>query len=136
MQRISVEVQVVPENVNPVSFIGKQVAVKIDRPLGSTHPEYGFMYPVNYGFVPGVPAPDGDDLDAYVLGVPEPVDVFTGVCVAVIHRLDDDDDKLVIVPDDTTLTNADIREQTRFQEQFFNTELIREAQQDACTLRR
>ena len=46
-------------------FIGKVVTVKVDRPLGSKHPEYGLIYTLNYGYVPGVMAPDGEELDAY-----------------------------------------------------------------------
>ncbi len=93
--------------------------------MGSAHPAHGFLYPVNYGYIPGVPAPDGEDLDAYVLGVGEPLQRFTGVCVAVIHRLDDDDDKLVVVPPEVQITDAEIREQTDFQEQFFQSVIIR-----------
>jgi inorganic pyrophosphatase len=111
--------------VNAVSFIGKRVTVQIDRPLGSTHPEHGFLYPVNYGYVPGVAAPDGEDLDAYVLVLSGPVETFTGRCIAVIHRIDDDDDKLIVVPDGTILTDAEIEAQTRFQERFFASEIIR-----------
>ena len=57
------------EFVDARTFIGKTVRVRIDRPIGSRHPEAGFVYPVNYGFLEDVPAPDGDNLDAYVLGV-------------------------------------------------------------------
>lgn len=93
--------------------------------MGSAHPAHGFLYPVNYGYIPGVPAPDGEDLDAYVLGVGEPLQRFTGVCVAVIHRLDDDDDKLVVLPPGTDMDDAEIRRQTQFQEQFFRSEILR-----------
>jgi inorganic pyrophosphatase len=48
-------------------FIGKVVTVKVDRPLGSKHPEYGLIYTLNYGYVPSVMAPDGEELDAYIL---------------------------------------------------------------------
>jgi inorganic pyrophosphatase len=99
--------------------------VKIDRPLGSNHPTHGFYYPVNYGYLPGVPAPDGDDLDAYVLGVDHPLAEFEGVCIAVIHRLDDEDDKLVVVPEGMELTDEEIADLTKFQEGFFKSEIIR-----------
>lgn len=107
------------------TFLGKQVAVTIDRPLGSKHPKHGFVYPVNYGFIPGTVAPDGEELDAYVLGVESPVVSFEGVCIALVHRLDDDDDKLVVVPEDRTdMTDEEIRQVTHFQEQFFVSEII------------
>ena len=106
-------------------FLGKIVNVKVDRPLGSKHPKWGFVYPVNYGFIEGVVAPDGEELDAYVLKVDEAVQKFTGVCVAIIHRLNDDDDKLIIVPEGERVTDEEIREITKFQEQYFKSEIIR-----------
>ncbi len=107
------------------TFLGQMVAVIIDRPLGSRHPDHGFVYPVNYGYVPNTLAPDGDDLDAYVLGVFEPISTFIGRCIAIIRRLDDNDDKLVLVPDGKTYTDAQIIALTEFQEQFFQSQIIR-----------
>lgn len=107
-------------------FIGKRTTIKIDRPLGSVHPKYpDFIYPVNYGFVPDTKAPDGEEIDAYVLGVKEPLDDFFGICIAIIHRTDDNDDKLVVVPEGMTLSDGDIRAATDFQERFFMSEIIR-----------
>lgn len=115
-----------PFNYPPATtFLGKTVTIAIDRPSGSRHPTHGFSYPINYGYLPGVPAPDGDDLDAYVLFITEPLATFTGICVAVIHRLDDNDDKLVLVPPGHTATEAQIRAQTWFQEQFFESVIWR-----------
>ena len=110
-------------------WLGQIVTVRIDRPLGSRHPRWGFLYTVNYGYLPGVIAPDGAGLDAYVLGVQEPLDEFTGRCSAIVHRLDDDDDKLVIVPDGTALTDDEICAQTRFQERFFESRIVRAEQE-------
>lgn len=106
-------------------FIGKNVSVKIDRPLNSKHPKHGFVYEANYGYVPNTVSGDGEELDAYVLGVNEPVQEFTGKCIAVIHRTNDDDDKLIIAPEDKNLTDEEIRQFTNFQEQFFESEIIR-----------
>ena len=111
--------------VDARTFIGQMVTVEMDRPMGSRHPKAGFIYPVNYGFVPGVPAPDGDELDAYVLGVFEPLASFTGRCIAVIQRADDDDDKLVIVPDGVDYSDAQIMALTEFQERFFRPSVTR-----------
>lgn len=107
------------EFVDAKTYIGKTVEVRIDRPLGSRHPREGFMYLANYGFIPNVPAPDGEDLDAYVLGVFEPVETFTGKCIAVIQRLDDDDDKLIVVPAGKDYSDEQIIALTEFQERFF-----------------
>lgn len=106
------------------TFLGKTLTIHIDRPLGSTHPQHGFIYPVNYGYLPGVSGRDGEELDAYLLGVFEPVDAFTGVCIAVIQRLDDQDDKLVLAPIGVTYTVQQIRALTEFQERFFNSEIL------------
>jgi len=93
--------------------------------MGSRHPEWGHLYPVNYGSVPGVRAPDGEDLDAYVLGVFEPVETFTGRCIAVIRRLDDEDDKLVVVPEGVVYSDEQIRALTEFQERYFRSVILR-----------
>lgn len=106
-------------------FLGEKVTVRVDRPLGSSHPEWGFSYPVNYGFIPGTEAPDGEEVDAYVLGVSEALEEFRGRCVAVIRRLDDDDDKLVVVPDGAEVSDMEIRRLTRFQERFFTSEIVK-----------
>ena len=107
------------------SYIGKEVEIMIDRPLGSKHPKHGFTYPVNYGYVPNTVSGDGEELDCYVLGIKEPLKTFKGKCIAVIHRLNDDDDKLIVVPEGTELTNEEIRELTNFQEQYFESEIKR-----------
>ena len=114
------------EFVDARTFIGKTVRVSVDRPLGSRHPDAGFVYPVNYGFLPGVPAPDGEELDAYILGVSSPITTFTGTCIAVIRRSDDDDDKLVIAPSGKDFSDRQILELTEFQERFFRSSIIRE----------
>jgi len=107
-------------------YLGKTVQVVMDRPLGSNHPKHGFKYEVNYGFIPDTKAPDGEEIDAYVLGVDIPLDKFSGKCIAVIHRLDDDDDKLIIIPKDMKeISDEEINKQTNFQEQFFESIIIR-----------
>lgn len=110
-----------------MAFLNKKVKVVIDRPLGSRHPEWGFLYPLNYGFVPGVPGEDGEEVDAYVLGILQPVDKFEGVCIAVIHRTDDHDDKLVVVPHRQAYSDEQIRALTEFQERFFTSVIVRKS---------
>lgn len=100
----------------------KIVTVTIDRPLGTYHPQHpDLYYPVNYGYVEGIPAPDGDWQDAYVLGVSGPVASFTGEVIAVIHRRDDVEDKWVVVPNGLRLTEEEIIQQTLFQERWFDS---------------
>ena len=97
------------------NYIGKIVNVKIDRPLGSKHPNWDMIYPVNYGYVPNTVSGDGEELDCYVLGVFEPIEEFNGKCIAVINRINDNDDKLIIVPEDKNYSNEQIEALTEFQ---------------------
>jgi len=107
-------------------FLNKSVKVKIDRPLGSKHPKHDFVYEVNYGFIPDTLSEDGEELDAYVLGVKEPLEDFEGKCIAVIHRTNDNDDKLVIVPVDVqNIVDEEIIKQVHFQEQYFKSIIVR-----------
>jgi len=107
-------------------FLNKEVTVKMDQPMGSRHPKLPELYYVqNYGYVPGVPAPDGADLDAYVLGVYEPINEFTGMCIAVIHRTNDEDDKLIVVPKGVTYTDEQIQALTHFSEKYYESVIIR-----------
>jgi len=106
-------------------YLDKNVKIIIDRPLGSKHPEHGFVYPINYGYVPDTVGLDGEPIDAYVLGVSDPVDHFSGKCIAVIHRLDDNDDKLVITEDGCQFADEAILELTNFQERYFKSTILR-----------
>ena len=110
--------------MNTKDYLGKMVKIKIDRPFGSKHPKHGFIYPVNYGYVPNTTSGDGEELDCYLLGVFEPVEEFEGKCIAIIHRTNDDDDKLVITKD-KEYTNDQIEALTEFQEQYFEHVIIR-----------
>ncbi len=106
-------------------MIGKTVRVVVDRPLGSCHPKHeDIYYSVNYGYIPGVMAADGEAQDAYILGVSEPLKEFTGRVIAIIHRLDDVEDKWVVAPENAVFTKAEIMERVAFQERYFRTEII------------
>lgn len=100
----------------------RTVTVVIDRPMGSRHPKHpDIVYPVNYGYISGVIAGDGEEQDVYVLGVSEPLAAFTGEVVAVIHRNDDVEDKWVAAPVGVRFTKHEIDEAVRFQEQYFDS---------------
>jgi inorganic pyrophosphatase len=111
--------------MSALDWLGKTVTIRIDRPLGSRHPQHGFLYPVNYGYLPGVMSPDGEELDAYLLGVDRPFDKYTGVVIAVIVREDDQDDKLVVAPAGMSFSDEQIRAQTYFQERWFKNAIRR-----------
>ena len=107
-----------------IKYIGKILNAKIDRPLGSKHPKHGFIYPVNYGDIPNTISGDNEELDCYILGIFEPIENFTGKCIAVIHRKNDNDDKLILVPEGKQYTEEQIKALTEFQEQYFESEII------------
>ena len=106
-------------------YLGKILKIKLDRPFGSKHPKHGFIYPINYGYVPNTISGDGEELDAYLLGIFEPVEDYEGECIAIIHRTNDNDDKLVIVPQGKNYSNDAIEALTEFQEQYFEHIIIR-----------
>ena len=105
-------------------MIGKIVKVIVDRPLGTYHPKHkNLYYSVNYGYVPGIIAPDGVEQDAYILGVNEPVDEFVGKVIAIIHRFDDVEEKWIVAPEGISFTKDEILKQVAFQEQYFNIDI-------------
>jgi len=99
--------------------------VIIDRPLGSKHPKHCFLYEANYGLIPNTYSPDGEELDAYYLGVGKPLKKAKGICIAVIHRINDNSDKLIVVSKGIKLSDEEIEKQTRFQEKWFKHVIIR-----------
>ena len=106
-------------------YLGKEVTVKMDRPLGTKHPKHGFIYECNYGYIPNTVSGDGEELDAYVLGVHKPLDTFVGEVVAIIHRTNDDDDKLIVMEKGRSYSDEQIRAVTEFQEQWFESVIYR-----------
>lgn len=105
-------------------MIGITVRVIVDRPLGGVHPKHkDIVYAVNYGYIPGVMAADGEEQDAYILGIKEPVAEFVGRVIAIVHRFDDVEEKWVVAPEDATFTKEEIAAQVAFQEQYFHTEI-------------
>jgi len=104
-------------------WLGRRVHVQIDRPKGSHHPEHGHVIETDYGFVPGTLAPDGDELDAYVLGADGPIAECDGEVVAVIHRRDDVEDKLVVAVGGAWDHDA-IAAAVDFQERWFDSQIL------------
>lgn len=103
-------------------LLGKRVHVEVDRPIGTVH--QGIIYPVNYGFVPGMPGGDGEEQDAYILGISQPLRSFDGIVIGGVLRRDDCEDKLIVAPAGTVLHQGQIMEAVRFQEQYFDSFII------------
>lgn len=104
------------------ALLGKTVHVEVDRPIGHRHKD--MVYPVNYGYIPGMQAGDGEEQDAYILGIHEPISAFDGRVVGAIRRKNDCEDKLIVAPEDMVFHQGQIAEAVQFQEQFFDTFII------------
>ncbi len=101
-------------------WLGKNVKVIMDRPLGSKHPDSRFdtIYPINYGFIPGTfSEADNEEIDAYVLGPTEPLKEFEGIVIAGIKRGEDGEIKL-IVTNGYDYSIEEIEKLTNFQEKY------------------
>lgn len=107
-----------------IEYLGKEIEVKIDRPLGSKHPEHNFYYPINYGYIEGTVGGDGEEIDVYILGEFEPLEVYSGKVIGVIKRLNDIEDKLVVAKELDSYDKDQIKALTEFQERFFDIEII------------
>lgn len=108
------------------SLLGQEVSGVIDRPIGSKHPDHdNIIYKVNYGYINELIAPDGEEQDAYFLGINKPMKEFKGVVIAIIERIDDTEDKLVVAPIGLEFANEEIEEAIKFQEQYFKHKIIR-----------
>ncbi len=100
-------------------YLGKLVHVVVDRPIGYLHRD--ILYPVNYGYIPGLMAGDGEEQDAYILGITQPVSEFDGQVVGIVCRKNDCEDKFVVAPAGQRYHQGQIAEAVRFQEQYFDT---------------
>lgn len=106
-------------------LIGCTVNVKVDRPLGSVHPKHSdIVYKLNYGYIEGIIATDGEEQDAYIVGVDTPLEEFTGKIIAIIHRKNDIENKWVVAPENKDFSKAEIERLIHFQEQYFDIEII------------
>ena len=101
-------------------YLGKTVHIEIDRPVGYVHhkEKYDLIYPINYGYIPGVLGGDAEELDVYLLGVYEPMKEYDAHIIGAVYRTDDVEDKLVGAPVGMTFTREEIEAAVRFQEQY------------------
>lgn len=107
------------------SYLGKTVEIQIDRPAGYLYEKekFSLLYPVNYGYIPGVLSGDGEELDVYLLGVDRAETSYTGRIIGIAHRKNDDEDKLIMAPEGVVFTQNEIAEQIDFQERYFETQV-------------
>ena len=105
------------------SYLGKVVDIEIDRPIGYVHKKknYDLVYPINYGYIPGVLGGDDEELDVYLMGLDEPVTAYTCRIVGIVYRRNDVEDKLIAAPVDKRYTAEEIAAAIHFQEQYYDT---------------
>ena len=104
------------------NLLGKAVHVVVDRPIGYCHK--GTVYPVNYGYIPGLMGGDGEEQDAYILGIDTPLSSFDGQVVGAIRRKNDVEDKLIVAPEGMVLHQGQIAEAVHFVEQYFDSYIL------------
>lgn len=105
--------------------IGTRVHVVMDRPVGTEHPKHpGLIYPINYGYIEGLLGGDGEEQDVYVLGVTEPLAVFDGRIIAVVHRYDDNECKWVAAAEGKDYSSEEISAAVAFQESYYNSVVL------------
>ena len=104
------------------SYYGKLVTINFDRPVGTRHEKHGnaWVYPINYGYIPGVLGGDGEELDVYLLGLYSPLKIpCTVKIVGGVFRSDDNEDKLLAVLPDAPIPSAgDAAKEVDFQERY------------------
>ena len=104
-------------------YLGKTVTIEIDRPVGYVHTkgEKTLVYPINYGYIPGILGGDGEELDVFLIGVDSPVSTFTGEIIGIVYRADDVEDKLVMAPKGKRFSADEIAKEVYFQEKYYQT---------------
>ena len=105
------------------AYLGKTVTIEIDRPIGYVHikGEKTLIYPINYGYIPGVLGGDGEELDVYLMGVDHEVSSYTGRIIGIVYRADDVEDKLIAAPEGMQFTQDEMAAAIHFQEKYYET---------------
>lgn len=107
-------------------IIGKTVCGTVDRAIGMSHPQdTKMLYPINYGYIDGVFANDGEEQDVYIFGTDKPLQKFAGKVIAVWHRFNDKEDKWIVSLDGKDIPEEKILGDISFQEQFFYGKLYK-----------
>ena len=104
-------------------YRGKTVTIDIDRPIGYVHHkgEKTLVYPINYGYIPGVLGGDGEELDVFLMGVDHPVTTYTGRIIGIVYRADDVEDKLIMAPEGMDFSVEDMTKAVFFQEKYYDS---------------
>ncbi|MDF2700287.1 MAG: inorganic pyrophosphatase family protein [Haloplasmataceae bacterium] len=107
--------------MNIKDYLNQYVKIIVDRPLGSKHPKFDFIYSLNYGYIPGTISGDGQEIDAYIIGEFESLFEFEGYVIAIIYRKNDNEEKLVVCKEKDKYTKEQIYALVEFVERFFDS---------------
>ena len=107
------------------NYLGRTLKIIIDRPIGYIHKKerYSLVYPINYGYIPGVFGGDGEELDVYLMGVDVPVEEYVCRVIGIVFRENDVEDKLIAAPNGVMFTKKEIEEAISFQEKYYITKV-------------
>ncbi len=103
-------------------WLGKEVEIVFDRPVGFKQKEEYAPYPINYGYIEQIYSLDGAEVDCYYLDSVQPLKTAKGTVVAVVKRLNDVEEKLVV--SNLNPTKEEIKNAINFIEKYFNSIII------------
>lgn len=98
----------------------QKVTITIDRPIGFQD-SFGTVYPINYGYVPGIIGGDGEEQDVYILNETRKLENCVATLIAIIHRRDDVETKWVATTASSSYTAEKIMDKVHFIEQYFDS---------------
>ena len=104
-------------------YLGKEVTIEIERPISYLHKkgEKTLIYPINYGYIPGVLGGDDEELDVFLVGVNTPVSSYTGKIIGIVYRSDDVEDKLIMAPIGKSFSAKEMALAVHFQEKYYKS---------------
>lgn len=105
-------------------WIGRDVVVTMDRPIGYIKEGFDKPYPINYGFIKDIYSLDAEEVDCYCIDETVPMNEICGKVIAIVKRFDDVEDKLVV--SNKKYSKEEIMDIIRFQEQFYDSVIIME----------
>lgn len=105
-------------------MIEDYITMKVVYPIGSiSKSDPSMIYPVNFGYACGVSSANAERQEVYLLGVDIPVEEYTGVLIAKVHRNNDAGTLWIIAPENIRYNRQQIEEMIYFQEKYYDYEV-------------
>lgn len=108
------------------NMLGKTVTVIVERHYGDYHPTLqDTRLPYNAGYVKqDITEEDALFQDAYIIGVEENIDVFTGYVCGIIYHKDEENSKWIVAPIGMNVDYDDVIQLLGLEEQFYDSRFI------------